>query len=146
MVELVDPYAVLLEHPDITLVREDLPRGQRGRWYPQYRVIMVDRGLTAAEERVTVTHELIHALRADEHLPDAWFAGRQEQFCHSTVARLLIPLERLAAALQWGRDEQEYADELGVDVETINARIDGLTDTERAFLQEQVGDALEDTA
>jgi Zn-dependent peptidase ImmA (M78 family) len=133
--ECVDPFELLAQHPDISLGFTRLPRGERGRWYPDLHVILLDERLTQAERRCTLLHELVHRMRGDSHVEDQRELSRQERDCHLTVARLLIPLDRLKAAMQWGRDPQELADELWVDVETLQARVMGLSAEEAAFVR-----------
>lgn len=135
--DVLNPYDLLEEHPDITLVFTRLPGRERGRWYPDLHAIVLAERLTQAERRCTLMHELVHRMRGDNHVDDPHLLGRQERSCHETVARLLIPFDRLQAALQWGRDPQELADELWVDVETLLARIKGLSPVETARLREE---------
>lgn len=144
--QAVDPYEVLAQHPDLGMVILPLPPGERGRWYPDLHVIVIDENLTQAERRCTLMHELVHRMRGDNHVTDPTLRRRQEKNCHETVARLLIPLDALQAAMQWGRDPQELADELWVDVETLQARIYGLSPTETALLTDGLDSTLEETA
>jgi Zn-dependent peptidase ImmA (M78 family) len=133
--ESVDPFEILAEHNDLSLCRTRLPRGERGRWYPDLHVIVLDDRLTQAEARCTLMHELVHRMRGDVHVNDGRSHNRQEKACHMTVARLLIPFEALFTAMQWGRDPHELAEELFVDEETLRARVLGLSDRETARLQ-----------
>ena len=137
---LMDPYEILEEHPDLTLVVAPLPVGERGRWYPELGVIMISERLNQAERRCTLTHELVHRMRGDEHISDDLANHRQEKACHRAVARILIPFPTLLAALTYDRDPQELADELWVDLETLQARICSLTPVESASLREVIGD------
>lgn len=132
----INPFDLLREHPDVTLVFVDLPAGERGRWYPDLHVIMIDERLNQAERRCTLMHEIVHRMRGDSHVDGNLEHIRQERTCHETVARLLIPFSRLQAAMQWGRDPQELADELWVDTETLLARVRGLSMAESAALME----------
>lgn len=130
----MDPYAILAEHNDLSLCITRLPAGERGRWYPDLHVIVIDEGLTQVERRCTLMHELVHRMRGDVHINDDRYLSRQEKSCHLTVARLLIPFSRLYAAMQWGRDPHELAAELWVDVETLHARILSLSESETTRL------------
>jgi Zn-dependent peptidase ImmA (M78 family) len=130
----VDPFELLTQHPDLSLCFARLPRGERGRWYPALHCIVIDERLTQAQRRCTLMHELVHRMRGDTHTPDETAMSRQEKNCHQMVARMLIPFSSLQAAMQWGRHPQELADELWVDVETLNARILGLSEAEAACL------------
>jgi hypothetical protein len=142
----VDPYVLLAEHPDISLGFTRLPDGERGRWYPDLHVILIDDRLTQAQRRCTLMHELVHRMRNDGHVLDPVLEARQEKACHETVARLLIPMHELRNAMQWGRDPQELADELWVDLDTLQARIKGLSAVEAAMLTEGLDETLEETA
>lgn len=137
--DLLDPYAMLDEHPDLSLVIAALPVGERGRWYPALHVIMISDRLNQAERRCTLTHELVHRMRGDVHVSDDVFHNRQEKSCHQTAARILIPFPTLLAAMQWGRDPQELAEELWVDLETLQARICALSESEGQVLRRAVG-------
>lgn len=126
----MDPFAMLREHPDITLLIHRLQEGERGRWYPDAHVIVLDDRLTQAERRCVLMHELVHRSRGDVPCTDTLTGRRQEKSCHEQVARLLIPFPQLLAAMQWGRDPHELADELWVDVKTLRVRIRGLSAAE----------------
>lgn len=133
--ELMDPFQLLADHPDITLLIRRLPDGERGRWYPEAHVIVLDDRLTQAERRCVLTHELVHRARGDVHVHDEVTNARQEKSCHETVARLLIPFASLVAAMRWGRDPGELADELWVDVKTLEARVMSLSELEAQHLR-----------
>lgn len=139
-----DPYALLLVHSDITLLRRTLPAGEMGRWYPEQRVIVLSPDLTRAEERCTLFHELVHALGDDCGVEEPWLAGRQEKHCHEMVARALIPLERLIAESQLAADDFQLAEALDVDLNTLQIRAETLTASERAVVRDWT--PLEDTA
>lgn len=126
----MDPFEVLKQHLDITLLRTDLPDGTKGYWWPEFRVVMLATGLTQAEERCTLAHELVHAFRGDFHIDDPWLAKRQEQDCELAVARYLIPLDRLATELASRPDDYRLAEALNVDLETLSIRLGHLTPAE----------------
>lgn len=130
----MDPYEELEQHPDLTLLFHRLPDGQRGRWYAEDHVIVIDDRQTQAERRCTLMHELVHRMRGDVHVEDDALYTKQERSCHETVARLLIPFHLLHAAMQWGSDPYELAEELWVDQETLQARITGLSRAEAEAL------------
>jgi Zn-dependent peptidase ImmA (M78 family) len=132
----MDPFALLRDFPEITLLIRRLQDGERGRWYPDEHVIVLDDRLSQAERRCVLMHELVHRTRGDVHLPDNLMTLRQEKSCHESVARALIPFASLRAALQWGRDPQELADELWVDVKTLTVRLSALTPIEASAIQE----------
>lgn len=132
----MDPFDLLLTHADLTLLTTRLPDGEMGRWYPDLSVIVLSDRLSRTERRTTLLHELVHRMRGDSHDPDDLQRGKQERSCDDTVARLLIPFERLRAAMQWGRDPEELAAELDVDVPTLRNRVAGLSQCETALLVE----------
>lgn len=88
-------------------------------------------GLTQAERRCTLTHELIHHERGQvlEQYHD-----REEAAVERESAKRLIGLEQLGDALAWSNDMGEIADELWVDVPTLQARLTCLHPAERAYL------------
>lgn len=104
------------------------------------RIIVVDETLTQAQRRCTVAHELEHVARGpvpEEPVLNA----KEEEAVDRAVARRLIPFPKLEDAMRWSRDVHEVAEELWVDVPTLEARIRGLHPSERAALTQ----ALEDT-
>ncbi len=106
--------------------------------YPDHDAIVLDKRLTQAEARCTLTHELVHLRRGDTACHDEIANVKQERRCEDEAARLLIPIERLGAALLWGREPEEIADELWVDLETLKARVAGLTQDERDYINGRV--------
>lgn len=97
------------------------------------RIIVLDKRLTQAERRSTLAHELEHAGRSPlTGVPV--LDAREEEAVRRAAARRLIPFHRLEDAARWSRDPHEIADELWVDVPTLEARIRGLHPSERAAL------------
>jgi Zn-dependent peptidase ImmA (M78 family) len=129
-----DPWRALVSEPSITLVRADLPPGERGRYYPDRDVIVLAKGLLKVEERCTVAHELAHRRLGHTSCADRLSLVRQEREAEVVAARWLIDLHDLARAEQWGRAGCEVADELGVDVAMLLARREGLTRDERDYI------------
>lgn len=98
--------------------------------------ITLAKGLTQAERRSTLTHELIHHERgccAVEH------QSKEEAAVERLAAKRLIGIEALADAMAWSNDPHEVADELWVDVATLQARLTHLHPAERAFLKRRLG-------
>ena len=122
-----------------------LPPGERGRWYPDLRVIFISDQLSQAERRCTLTHELVHRMRDDLHLDDDLLQNRIERSCHQQAARMLISLDDLAAAFLWSEEPWDVADRLWVDMETLHARMDALHPAERGYLRRYM-DTKEHTA
>ncbi len=85
-------------------------------------------------------HEVVHAERGDQPFPAGYpDADRRsilrERYADEIAARRLVGLRHLAAVLAWAPDEYAVADELGVDVPTIVARIESLTDAEKDYIE-----------
>lgn len=101
------------------------------------RTITLDKGLLQAERRSTLAHELEHVRRGP--VPEAYWP-REEITVEVEAARRMIDLHDLGEALAWGHSLHEVADELWVDVELVQARLDHLTSNERAYLRRRLGE------
>ena len=80
----------------------------------------------------------MHLDRGDRcSLADTTLDARRELAVEREAARRLIPFDRLLAALTFGRDDAELAQELDVDLHMLHVRLDGdtLTDDEREHLR-----------
>lgn len=140
----MNPYQWLAEVPQIEMKVMRLPDGEMGRWIPSRRLIVLDDRLTQVERRVTLVHELVHAVNDDRADLPRYLETKQERACCETTARLLIPIRDLADALTWSQDEHDVADALWVDVETVRERIDNLTPLEKVYIESRIaarGDA-----
>lgn len=106
------------------------------------RTILLCRRLDQSARRSTLAHELIHLERGP--VPeDARGRAREERAVSAEAARRLIPLEALADALRWTRDEHQLADALWVDRPTLRARMGSLDPVEVAELENRLnGDWL----
>ena len=90
-------------------------------------------GLTVAERRCTLTHELIHLERRDEgHQGD-----KIERLVEREAARRLIPLDNLLEA-DWAQPLEKIADDLWVDEATLEVRLATLGEAERDKLHERL--------
>lgn len=107
-----------------------LPDGDHGATNVLTKRIVLVPGLTQAERRSTLAHELEHA------------AGHtNERVCDRNAARYLLPdVRRMGEALAWAHDIEEAADELFVDLPTLLTRLDGLHPCERAYLRRRLAD------
>lgn len=104
----------------------DLPAGVRGAT-DGHRIWMDPRQLQA-ERRSTLAHELAHL-----ELGHIGVCGpREEEAARQLAARWLITMPRLLDALAWSQQPQEIAEDLWVDVDTLYARLAGLTPEEQA--------------
>lgn len=84
------------------------------------------KSLSQAERRTTLTHEL-------EHIDTGLLAAQSskvEAQLHRSVARKMIPIDMLLAALAWAHSVDELAEECHVDVDTMMARLDSITSDE----------------
>lgn len=115
-----------------------LPDGVMGVTDWDARTVVLDQRLTQAERRSTIAHELEHIRRGP--FP-AWMTTREEEAVEQAAARKLIPLDRLIDALAWSRCRFEVAEELWVDVDTLEARLRGLHPSEWAVLTRRLGDS-----
>ena len=132
------PWRLLRHLPALTCDRAPLPAGERGRYYPDHDVILLADHLSQAQRRVTLTHELVHRRRGHTECATPYHEGKQERRCEQETARLLIPLDRLADALAWSVDRHEVAEELWVDVETLDTRLKHLHPAERGYLRRRL--------
>lgn len=96
------------------------------------RSIWLDDGLSQAERRCTLMHEIVHLELGQHTCQDE----ATERAVHAEVARRLISWERLRSGLLWARTVEELAEELWVDVETAQARLEHLHPSERIKLVE----------
>ncbi|MDD9207860.1 ImmA/IrrE family metallo-endopeptidase [Georgenia sp. 10Sc9-8] len=91
-------------------------------------VIVLHPGQSQVLRRCTVAHELAHV----ELGHTGGCTGTEERHARQLAARWLITMEQLLDALRWSEELQEVAEELWVDTDTLNARLDALTAAGRA--------------
>lgn len=94
------------------------------------RVIVMHPDQLQVQRRCTLAHELAHI----ELGHGASCSRAEEAEARAAAARRLIDLDALLDAFRWAEHLEEVADELWVDLDTLQARIDTLTDDERAAL------------
>ena len=124
-----NPWAELARRTHLRLVWTE--RGPRGCLEFATGELRVRRALPRHESRCVLAHELVHDERGG--VP-RWLVPREERaVCHE-AARRLIPLDDLANAVRWSPHLPEVAEDLGVDVPTLRARLGGLTADERSRL------------
>lgn len=141
------PFRTLSVMQDVTLLVTRLPVGQAW-WLPDVRGIVLDDRLDQAERRSALEHELQHVHAGDTCCdigPDGGRQSRrQEVRADARAARTLITLDALADALVWCLGAEEVAEHLHVDRRTVSARIRGLTDSEKSYIDSRIaarGDA-----
>jgi hypothetical protein len=100
------------------------------------RLIALRAGTSHAQRRCTLTHELVHLERG--LLECGPWSQRAEWLVHDEVARRLIPLGALAAAIRTlgtAEDLPALAQSLDVDSETLQLRFTRLDRSERRLLR-----------
>ncbi|AJR18459.1 hypothetical protein GUY44_06905 [Pimelobacter simplex] len=117
----------------------DLPEDRLGLTTWLDRTMHLDPDQENRQERVTVTHEVVHIERGPA--PDG-HEDREERIVDDLTARRLISLEALAEAMVWAYDVDEVAFVLWVDEPSVRVRLRGLTPEEGRYIQEVV-DAAE---
>ena len=101
------------------------------------KTVTLDSRLLQAERRCTIAHEIEHIERGPSPT-DPVLAAREEEGIDRAVARKLIDLHDLGEALAWARGTEEAADELWVDMPTLEARLRSLHPSERAYLRRRL--------
>ncbi len=138
-----NPWAALKERDDVLFDLADLPAGEHGRWYAGERVILLAKGLTYAERRTALGHELGHAHFGDTCTGNAHVNSRQERAADIYAANMLIDIDDLISALRWSSDPWEIADDLQVTPRLVEIREARMHPGERAYLRRQLADQVE---
>lgn len=130
---LVHPWRTLRSLPEITLLWHD--GGAKGYYDFTRQTISIRRGMTSAERRSTLQHELHHHyngrfLRA--------LLAKEEAACELAAARDLIDIRKLGEAMAWASDIETVADELWVDIDLVRVRCERLHPAERAYLRQRL--------
>lgn len=129
------PWRAFRNLVDWTLVIAHLPDGLLGLTDYAGRTVTIAHGLTQAERRCTIAHEVEHITRGP--VPE-WCREREERQVDANAARRLIGIRDLGEALAWAHDEHQAADELWVDVSTLRVRLRHLHPAERYYLQRRL--------
>lgn len=127
------PWRDLRALPEITLLWHD--GGKRGYYNFNTQTISLRRGMTQAQRRSTLQHELHHHYRG-RYLRS--ILQREEQACELAAARDLIDVRKLGEALAWSTDARVVAEELWVDIDLLRIRMAHLHPSERAYLRERL--------
>lgn len=131
------PWGDLARHAELELVWRRLV-GVDSLYDRDGRTVFIDPRLLQAERRCALAHELVHAERGDAGLACPVLDLRQEILVESMSARRLITLVELVEALLWSQDEYELAECLWVDVATVQARLDNLSDDEKDYVTQRL--------
>lgn len=129
------PWHALRALTSWTLLWSAPASGARAEVHWPSRTITMDPLLLQAERRSALTHELGHIERGP--FP-CWATDREERAVDATAARRLIDIRALGDALVWSQDPHEVAEELWVDVPTLEARIAHLHPSERHYLRRRL--------
>ncbi|MBF6411247.1 hypothetical protein [Nocardia farcinica] len=116
---------------------EPLPDDLRAAW--TQTGLFLRPGLTQAQRRCALTHEIVHLERGP--VPrNPVLAAAEERIVSDIAARRLIPLRSLLEAFMWTRPTNfhDLADELWVDVPTLRIRLSGLDRHEVAELNRAI--------
>jgi Zn-dependent peptidase ImmA (M78 family) len=99
------------------------------------RVILLENDRTKWERRCDLTHAIAHIDLAHRRLDD-----KSEAAAVRYAAKMLIDLEPLSAALSMseGQITPDAADALGVDEQTLMARLQHLHPGERGYLMREL--------
>jgi len=96
----------------VSISATHMPPGKLGSYNSETRWIYFDIGLTPAERRVTIAHELGHDFYNDS-------CSDRDERARAYAASLLIDPTEYARLEQMGYDEDDKADELLVTVECL---------------------------
>lgn len=111
--------------------------GVMGRTLHSENAITMRRGMTWAERRCTIRHELLHVERGP--MPRG-LKAKDEELVRRETAQLMIPdIEPVGDALAWSLSLEEAADELGVDIYVLRYRLKHMSPLDRAWLHARLG-------
>ena len=120
------PWRVLRAMTEIEIVWTALPPGVLA--LRDGSTIWMDPRQRQAQRRSSIAHEIAHVLAGHEGCQPRAIEREVEE----EAARRLVAIEDLVSGVQWCRGLHELADELGVDVSIVRARLATLTRSERA--------------
>lgn len=133
----VHPWRRLREAAHILLVWHD--GGVAGESDFEAGTISLRRGMTWAERRSTVQHELLHWQRGASLT--TYVDQDEERVCREAARQLIPDVKVLGEAMAWAdQDLRVAADELGVDVDTLRFRLRHLHPAERHYLTRRLAD------
>jgi len=118
-----------------------LPDGRWGQTIHEAKLILILNGLTVAERRSTLCHEIGHVLRGPASVCDRLY---EESLVERQAARLLLPsVRRIGHALAYNHaDYKKTADDLWVDEKQLNIRLSTLPPRDKAWLGDQMASIL----
>lgn len=122
--------------PDWDVVLHQLPAGVLAGTDTANRRIWLDSRQLQAQRRCSLDHELIHAEAGDVGCQ----GPSREREIGQASARRLIPIAALVDAVKWAHDRAELADDLWVDLATLQCRLDHLHPAERAAVRRAIAE------
>ncbi|WP_091125510.1 hypothetical protein [Nocardioides terrae] len=129
-----DPWRRLQEQPHVRLVSHE---GGAMGWADHVRqTVSLRAGMTWAERRCTLLHELLHLDRGPQ--PPGLRAKDEEAVRRQTARELLPDVRAIGEALAWAPCLSEAAEELGVDVFVLRKRLRHLGTSERSYLSRRL--------
>lgn len=131
---LYHPWRRLRELVDITLLWHE--GGQAGWCRHSTQVVSLRQGMTQAERRSTICHEVVHLERGPA--PRGYSRQDELEVSKEAARRLLPDARAVGEALAWAHCLEEAADELWVDVGTLRVRLEHLHPAERAYLRRRL--------
>lgn len=141
------PFSLLAAMPDVRLHwtdNQDVLQGRRARWFPDQRVIAIDKSLRRLKARCSLAHELAHVVLG--HVCGAeggLYDLRRELEADEFAARLLLPnVDELARTIVVTCSDGHAARELNVTLDLYRTRLDTLTGDERAVIDQHVVGAV----
>lgn len=133
LVKLPHPWRRLRAARHVTLTWHDT--GPMGWCRHSTQQVSIRTDLTQVERRCTLAHELVHLERGPAIVG---YGHHEERLVHDQAARWLISIDALADALVWCFDDQEVADTLWVDLNTVQTRLVNLTTDESAYINRRL--------
>lgn len=122
--------------------------GPMGLTTHETATVSLRRGMTWAERRCTLEHELEHVETGP--LPWGLREKDEERVRRLTALRMIPDIRPVGGAIAWALSGEEAADELGVDLDVLEYRLRHMSPMERAWLSHRldqddaVGDSKED--
>jgi Zn-dependent peptidase ImmA (M78 family) len=102
------------------------------------KVILIEAKHSWAEKRCSLAHAVAHLDLGHTSNTAGIFDRDQEEHANQLAARRMVTVEQLAAVLSWTRHDVEIAEELCVDLLTLEMRKRHLHPAEVAKLRRQV--------
>ena len=133
---LYHPWRRLRDLVDVTLHWHD--GGVAGWCRHSTQDVSLRRGMTQAERRSTICHEMVHLERGPA--VKGYIAWDEREVSKEAARRLLPDVRAVGEALAWASCLEEAADELWVDLGTLRVRLEHLHPAERGYLKRRLED------